>query len=144
MNERSPKEVHLQIPAMRSAVFTAPTLMALGAANAWTAQVTEDYAALPTALCFFVCAAGWFGEGLLQRGYHPDREVLAYIAVHPGAVTPHFARAVAAPSVSWPATSTASPASGYRSLSPMACPRSPLVLPGRLTEAEKRMRGRLP
>lgn len=94
--------------------------MALGAANAWTAQVTEDYAALSTALCFFVCAAGMFGEGLLQRGYHCDREVHAYIVVHPGPITPHISRAVGASSVSWPATSTASPATGYWCLSPMA------------------------
>lgn len=50
MTERSPKEVHLPNPAIRSTLFTAPIPMVLGAANAWAAQVTEDYAALPTAV----------------------------------------------------------------------------------------------
>ncbi|MEU9240659.1 MarR family transcriptional regulator [Streptomyces sp. NPDC048385] len=97
MTERSPKEVHLPNPAIRSAPFTALILMALSAANAWTAQVTEDYAALSTGFCLCVCAAaGLFGEDLLQRGYHRDREVLACIAVHPGAATRHTAHAVGA------------------------------------------------
>lgn len=62
--------------------------------NAWTAQQTEDYVSLSTALCLCVCAAGLFGEDLLQRGYHRDRAVLAHVAAHPGATTRHVARAV--------------------------------------------------
>ncbi|MGW4441329.1 winged helix-turn-helix domain-containing protein [Streptomyces sp. NPDC004682] len=62
--------------------------------NAWTAQQAEDYVSLSTALCLFVCAAGLFGEDLLQRGYHRDRAVLAHVAAHPGAVTRHVARAI--------------------------------------------------
>ncbi|WP_246204259.1 MarR family transcriptional regulator [Streptomyces tailanensis] len=49
-----------------------------------------------TALCLCVCAAGLFGEDLLQRGYHRDREVLTYIAVHPGVATRHSAQAIGA------------------------------------------------
>lgn len=52
--------------------------------------------------------------------------------------------ALGASIISWPATLTASPTTGYWCLSPMACPRSPLVPSGRLTEAKKGMRGRLP
>ncbi|MFF7408794.1 MULTISPECIES: winged helix-turn-helix transcriptional regulator [Streptomyces] len=70
--------------------------MALGALNAWTAHQREDYGALFTALCLCVCAAGLFGEDLVQRGYRRDRAVLAHIAVHPGAATRHVARAVGA------------------------------------------------
>ncbi|AWN30069.1 hypothetical protein DKG71_31385 [Streptomyces sp. NEAU-S7GS2] len=70
--------------------------MALGALNAWTAQQRDDYGALSTAPCLCVCAAGLFGEDLVQRGYRRDREVLAHIAVHPGAATRHAARAVGA------------------------------------------------
>ncbi|MDW4907803.1 winged helix-turn-helix transcriptional regulator [Streptomyces sp. ADMS] len=40
--------------------------------------------------------AALFGEDLLQRGYRRDRAVLAHIAVHPGASTPHVARVVGA------------------------------------------------
>ncbi|MFD4480370.1 winged helix-turn-helix transcriptional regulator [Streptomyces sp. NPDC058471] len=65
--------------------------------NAWTAQQNEDYGSLSTALCLCVCAAGLFGEDLLQRGYHRDRVVLAHIAGHPGAATRHVARAVGVP-----------------------------------------------
>lgn len=93
--------------------------MALGAANAWAAQVTEDCAALSTTLCLCVCAAGLFGEDLPQRGYQRDREVLAYIAASQLATLPEL---LAPPSVSWPATSTASPATGCRCLMPMARP----------------------
>ncbi|QNE77341.1 MarR family transcriptional regulator [Streptomyces finlayi] len=71
--------------------------MTLGVLNAWTAQETEDYGALSTALCLCVCAAGLFGEDLLQRGYRRDRAVLAHIAVHRGVATRHVARAVGAP-----------------------------------------------
>ncbi|KUO22092.1 winged helix-turn-helix domain-containing protein [Streptomyces dysideae] len=67
--------------------------MALGALNEWTAREREDYAALSTALCLCVCAAGLFGEDLVQRGYRRDRAVLAHIATHPGAATRHVARA---------------------------------------------------
>ncbi|QDQ16616.1 winged helix-turn-helix domain-containing protein [Streptomyces spectabilis] len=70
--------------------------MALGAMNAWTSQRAEDYGAMSTALCLCVCAAGLYGEDLLQRGYHRDRAVLAHVAAHPGAATRHVARAVGA------------------------------------------------
>ncbi|WP_343034447.1 winged helix-turn-helix domain-containing protein [Streptomyces sp. 769] len=83
-------------PTLRSARFTAPTLLALGALNAWTAQEREDYGAFSTALCLCVCAAGLFGEDLLLRDRRRDRAVLAHIATHPGAATRHIARAVGA------------------------------------------------
>lgn len=92
-----PTEAHLSNSAIRSARFTAPILMALGTMNAWAVQRTGDYGSLSTALCLCVCAAGLFGEDLLQRGYRRDREVLAYVAGHPGAATRHVARAVGAP-----------------------------------------------
>ncbi|MFG2716876.1 MarR family transcriptional regulator [Streptomyces sp. NPDC048416] len=91
-------EVHLSNAAViRSARFTAPALLALGAMNAWAAQQTEDYGSLSTALCLCVCAAGLFGEDLLQRGYRRERAVLAHVAGRPGALTRHVARAVGAP-----------------------------------------------
>ncbi|MGW0535092.1 winged helix-turn-helix domain-containing protein [Streptomyces sp. NPDC003032] len=62
--------------------------------NAWTAQQAEDYVSLSTTLCLCACAAGLFGEDLLQRGYHRDRAVLAHVTAHPGAGTRHVARAV--------------------------------------------------
>ncbi|MGW0998373.1 winged helix-turn-helix transcriptional regulator [Streptomyces sp. NPDC002523] len=62
--------------------------------NAWTAQQAQDYGSLSTALCLCVCAAGLFGEDLLQRGYRRDREVIAHVAKHPGSSTSHVARAV--------------------------------------------------
>lgn len=65
--------------------------------NAWTAQRAEDYGSLSTALRLCVCAAGLFGEDLLQRGYRRDRAVLAHVAAHPGVATRHVARAVGAP-----------------------------------------------
>ncbi|OEV22146.1 hypothetical protein AN221_04400 [Streptomyces nanshensis] len=71
--------------------------MALGAMNAWTAQTKADYAALSTALCLCVCAAGLFGEDLVQRGHRQDLMVLAHIAAHPGAEAPGIARAVGTP-----------------------------------------------
>ncbi|WP_411150191.1 MarR family transcriptional regulator [Streptomyces sp. A30] len=64
--------------------------------NAWTAQEREDYGALSTALCLCVCAAGLFGEDLLQRDFRRDRAVLAHVAVHPGAATRHVACALGA------------------------------------------------
>ncbi|WP_181807163.1 MarR family transcriptional regulator [Streptomyces shenzhenensis] len=70
--------------------------MALAAANEWVAGVAEDCAALSAALCLCVCAAGMFGEDLLQRGYHRDREVLAYIAVYPGVAIRHIACVIGA------------------------------------------------
>ncbi|WP_409473367.1 winged helix-turn-helix domain-containing protein [Streptomyces sp. HC307] len=91
------KEAHLPKSTLRSVRFTAPVLLALGAMNAWTAQTTSDYAALSTALCFCVCAAGLFGEDLVQRGYRQDLMVLAHVAAHPGAETRGIARAVGAP-----------------------------------------------
>ncbi|MFH8290409.1 winged helix-turn-helix domain-containing protein [Streptomyces sp. NPDC018059] len=90
-------EVSLSNPAIRSARFTAPILLVLGAMNAWAAQRAEDYGSLSTALCLCVCAAGLFGEDLLQRGYRRDRAVLAHVAAHPGAATRHVARAVGMP-----------------------------------------------
>ncbi|GGT81103.1 hypothetical protein GCM10010207_88640 [Streptomyces atratus] len=52
---------------------------------------------MSTGLCVCVCAAGLFGEDLLQRGYRRDRAVLAHVAVHPGAATWHVARAIGVP-----------------------------------------------
>ncbi len=91
------KEAHLSNPALRSTRFTAPILLALGALNAWTAQETGDYGALSTALCLCVCAAGLFGEDLVQRGYRRDRAVVAHVAMHPGAALRQVACAVGAP-----------------------------------------------
>ncbi|MEV8128610.1 MarR family transcriptional regulator [Streptomyces sp. NPDC085944] len=71
--------------------------MALGAMNAWTAQTKADYAALSTALCLCVCAAGLFGEDLAQRGHRQDLVVLAHVAAHPGAEARGIARAVGGP-----------------------------------------------
>ncbi|MEU3975148.1 winged helix-turn-helix domain-containing protein [Streptomyces bacillaris] len=65
--------------------------------NAWTAQASADYAALSTALCLCVCAAGLFGEDLVQRGHRQDLVVLAHVAAHPGAETRGIARAVGTP-----------------------------------------------
>ncbi|MFD8117791.1 MarR family transcriptional regulator [Streptomyces microflavus] len=62
--------------------------------NAWTAQMKADYAALSTALCLCVCAAGLFGEDLVQRGHRQDLVVLAHVAAHPGAGARDIARAV--------------------------------------------------
>ncbi|MFJ8980119.1 winged helix-turn-helix transcriptional regulator [Streptomyces sp. NPDC102282] len=91
------KEAHLPKAALRSARVTAPILLALGAMNAWDAQTKADYAALSTALCLCVCAAGLFGEDLVQRGHRQDLGVLAHIAAHPGAEARGIARAVGAP-----------------------------------------------
>ncbi|WP_100246918.1 MarR family transcriptional regulator [Streptomyces viridochromogenes] len=91
------KEAYLPKSALRSVRFTAPILMALGAMNAWTAQTKTDYAALSTALCLCVCAAGLFGEDLVQRGHRQDLMVLAHVAAHPGAEIRGIARAVGAP-----------------------------------------------
>ncbi|MFD7862289.1 MarR family transcriptional regulator [Streptomyces sp. NPDC059783] len=65
--------------------------------NAWTAQTKADYAALSTALCLCVCAAGLFGEDLVQRGHRQDLVVLAHVAAHPGAEARGIARAVGTP-----------------------------------------------
>lgn len=92
--EPVPQEAHLSNSVIRSVRFTSPVLLALCAANAWTAQRTESYGALSTALCLCVCAAGLYGEDLLQRGYHRDRAALAHVAARPGAATRHVARAV--------------------------------------------------
>lgn len=91
------KEAHLPKASLRSARFSAPILLALGATNAWTAQMTADYAALSTALCLCVCAAGLFGEDLVQRGHRQDLVVLAHVAAHPGAAARDIARAVGTP-----------------------------------------------
>lgn len=91
------KEAHLPKPTLRSVRVTAPILLAFGAVNAWTTQAAADYTSLSTARCLCVCAAGLFGEDLLQRGYRQDLTVLAYVAAHPGAVTRGIARAVGIP-----------------------------------------------
>lgn len=72
---------------LRSARFTAPVLLGLGALNAWTAQKAEDYGALSTALCLCVCAAGLISEDACQRDYRRDREVLAWVAARQEATT---------------------------------------------------------
>ncbi|MFE4333231.1 MarR family transcriptional regulator [Streptomyces sp. NPDC056638] len=46
-----------------------------------------DYGNVSSGLCVWVCAAGLFGEDLLQRGYRRDRAALAHIAAHSGAST---------------------------------------------------------
>ncbi|UKY48155.1 hypothetical protein [Streptomyces inhibens] len=76
--------------------------------NAWTAQQRDDYGALSTALCLCVCAAGLFGEDLVQRGYRRDRAILAHIARRPGAAPDTSPALSALPSVPWLATSTGS------------------------------------
>jgi hypothetical protein len=53
-----------------------------------------DYLAVSTGLCVCVCAAGLFGEDLLQRGYRSDRAVLAYVAAYLGATTREVAQAI--------------------------------------------------
>ncbi|MFE9601450.1 MarR family transcriptional regulator [Streptomyces hokutonensis] len=65
--------------------------------NAWTAQTKADYGALSTALSLCICAAGLFGEDLVQRGHRQDLVVLAHVATHPGAEVCGIARAVGAP-----------------------------------------------
>lgn len=52
---------------------------------------------MSTGLCVCVCAAGLFGEDLLQRGYRPDRAVLVHGAAHAGAATRHRDRAIGVP-----------------------------------------------
>ncbi|MFD6621470.1 MarR family transcriptional regulator [Streptomyces diastaticus] len=71
--------------------------MALGAMNAWAAQMDADYAALSTALCLCICAAGLFGETLVQREHRQDLVVLAHVEAHPGAEPRGIARSVGAP-----------------------------------------------
>lgn len=68
----------------RSARFTAPVLFVLGALNAWTAQAQSNLGALSSAICLCVCAAGLFGEDLVQRGYRLDRAILVHIGKNPG------------------------------------------------------------
>ncbi|WP_240660037.1 helix-turn-helix domain-containing protein [Streptomyces sp. WAC 01529] len=46
---------------------------------------------------YCVCAAGLFGEDLLQRGYRSDRLVLAHVARHPGTTTREVAQALGIP-----------------------------------------------
>ena len=98
----SPARRPLPKAALRSARFTSPILLALGAMNAWTAQTNADYAALSTALCLCVCAAGLFGEDLVQRGHRQDLVVPAHIAAHPVDEARGIARAVSAPPNSQP------------------------------------------
>ncbi|MBC9723963.1 helix-turn-helix domain-containing protein [Streptomyces sp. TRM68367] len=74
-----------------------PALFALGALNAWAGQTAGDYLAVSNGLCVCVCAAGLFGEDLLQRGYRGDRIVLAYVARHPGATTRQVAQTLGIP-----------------------------------------------
>ncbi|SBT91022.1 hypothetical protein GA0115233_102542 [Streptomyces sp. DI166] len=82
-----PWEARLSESAIRCARFTSPVLFALGGLNAWIGRKAGDYPAVSTGLCLSVCAAGLFGEDLLQRGYRDDRVVLAHVARHPGATT---------------------------------------------------------
>lgn len=90
-------EACLSESAIRSARFTSPALFVLGGLNAWAGQTVGDYLAVSTGLCVCVCAAGLFGEDLLQRSYCGDRAVLAYVAAHPGATTRRVARAIRIP-----------------------------------------------
>jgi hypothetical protein len=90
------KEAHLPKSALRSARVTAPILLSLGAMNAWGAQQAGDCGSVSTALCLCACAAGLFGEDLLQRGYRRDRVVVAHIAAHPGGETRSVGQAVGA------------------------------------------------
>jgi hypothetical protein len=90
-------EAYLSESAIRSARFTSPVLFALGGLNAWVGQAAGDYLAVSTGLCVCVCAAGLFGEDLLQRGYRGDRAVLAYVAAHPCATTRQVAQAIRIP-----------------------------------------------
>lgn len=83
--------------AIRSARFTSPVLCGLGALSAWSGQTAGAYGAVSTGLCVCVCAAGLFGEDLLQRSYRRDRAVLAHVAAHPGSATRYVARAIRAP-----------------------------------------------
>ena len=118
-------EVRLSDPAIRSARFTTRALFALGALNAWYGQAAGDYGAVSTGLCFCVCAAGLFGEDLLQRGYRADRAVLAYVAAHPGATTRRVAQAI---TVGLPSASLREISTGLRTT---ACWRSPrMAFPG--------------
>lgn len=89
-------EARLSGSAIRSARFASPVLFALGALNSWSGTAAGDYGAVSTGLCLCVCAAGLFGEDLLQRGYRRDRAVLAHVAAHPGADTRYVARSVGA------------------------------------------------
>lgn len=52
------KEAHLSNSVLRSARFTAPIVLALGALNAWTAQHRDDNGAVATQLRLCVCAVG--------------------------------------------------------------------------------------
>ncbi|MEU8954847.1 helix-turn-helix domain-containing protein [Streptomyces sp. NPDC048518] len=90
-------EVRLPESAIRSARYTSPVLFALGGLNAWVGQAASDYLAVSTGLCVSVCAAGLFGEDLLQRGYRSDRVVLAHVARHPGATAREVAQVLGIP-----------------------------------------------
>lgn len=90
-------EVDLSESAIRSARFTSPALFALGGMNAWIGQTAGDYLAVSTGLCVCACAAGLFGEDLLQRGYRVDRVVLTFVATHPDSTTRQVARAIRIP-----------------------------------------------
>ncbi|MGI5260903.1 MarR family transcriptional regulator [Streptomyces angustmyceticus] len=48
-------------------------------------------------MCLCVCAAGLFGEDVVQREHRQDVMVLAHVAAHPGTETRAIARAVGAP-----------------------------------------------
>lgn len=81
------QESPLRKYASRSPRFPSSVLFVPGALNAWSAQAMGNYGAVSTALCVCDCAAGRFGEDMLQRGYCRDRDVLAHVGVHPGAAT---------------------------------------------------------
>ncbi|MFD6249860.1 MarR family transcriptional regulator [Streptomyces roseolus] len=76
--------------------FSAVILFAVGALNAVLGAVRTDFGLVSTSLCLCVCAAGLFGEDLLQRGYRRDRVVLAYVAARPGIEVDQVAHAVQA------------------------------------------------
>lgn len=59
--------------------------------------MSGDYGVVSTGLCVCVCAAGLFGEDLLQRSYRRERAVLVHIAAHPGGTRRQVARAVSVP-----------------------------------------------
>ncbi|NEB88907.1 MarR family transcriptional regulator [Streptomyces anulatus] len=90
-------EVSLSDSVIRSARFTSPVLFALGALSAWSGQAAGDYGSVSAGLCVCACAAGLFGEDLLQRDYRRDRVVLVHVAAHPGSTTRQVAVALGIP-----------------------------------------------
>lgn len=64
--------------------LTAPTLFAIGAGCALSANFRDDYALIALSLCLCACAAALFAEGLIREAYRRDRALLVYVATHPG------------------------------------------------------------